>query len=77
MGRLNKWKQQFKKLAEAKQARRDKDESRHEEEEEEVTVFDGETTVDVDTLGEDVVWQEEELEFEDVEEPGEDEAEQA
>jgi hypothetical protein len=42
-----------------------------------VTVFDGETTVDVDTLGEDVVWQEEELEFEDVEEPGEDEAEQA
>ncbi len=28
-------------------------------------------------LGEDVVWQEEELEFEDVEEPGEDEAEQA
>jgi hypothetical protein len=28
-------------------------------------------------FGEDVVWQEEELEFEDVEEPGEDEAEQA
>jgi len=42
-------------------------------------VFDGETTVDVDidALGEDVVWQEEELEFEDVEEPSEDEAEQA
>jgi hypothetical protein len=38
-------------------------------------VFNGETIVDVDTLGEDVVWQEEELEFEDVEEPGEDEAE--
>ncbi len=41
-------------------------------------VFDGETTVDVDidALGEDVVWQEEEFEFEDVEELGEDEAEQ-
>ncbi len=38
-------------------------------------MFNGETIVDVDTLGEDVVWQEEELEFEDVEEPGEDEAE--
>jgi len=42
-----------------------------------VTVFDGTTTVDVDTdvLGEYVVWQEEELEFEDVEEPGEEEVE--
>jgi hypothetical protein len=42
-------------------------------------VFDGKMTVDVDVdaLGEDVVWQEEELEFEDVEEPSEDEAEQA
>jgi len=42
-------------------------------------VFDGKTTVDVDidTLGEDAIWQEEELESEDVEEPGEDEAEQA
>jgi len=42
-----------------------------------VIVFDGEMTVDVDVdvLGEDVVWQEEGLEFEDVEEPGEDEAE--
>jgi hypothetical protein len=42
-----------------------------------VTVFDDETTidVDVDTLGEDAVWQEEKLEFEDVEEPGEDKAE--
>ncbi len=42
-------------------------------------MFDGKMTVDVDVdaLGEDVVWQEEELEFEDVEEPGEDEAEQA
>ncbi len=41
-------------------------------------MFDGETTidVDVDALGEDVVWQEKELEFEDVEEPGEDEEEQ-
>ncbi len=40
-------------------------------------VFDDETTVDVDvnTLGENVIWQEEELEFEDVEELGEDEAE--
>jgi len=77
MGRLNKRKQQLKRLAEAKQARHDKDESGREEEE--VTVFDGETTVDVnvDTLGEDVVWQEKELEFEDVEEPNEDEAEQA
>jgi alpha-glucosidase (family GH31 glycosyl hydrolase) len=53
----------------------DKDESGREEEE--VIVFDGETTVDVDVdaLGEDVVWQEEELEFEDVEEPGKDEEE--
>jgi len=78
MGRLNKQKQQLKRLVEAKHARRDKDESRREEEEE-VTMFDGKTTidVDVDTLGEDTVWQEEELEFEDVEEPGEDEAEQA
>ncbi len=41
-------------------------------------VFDNKTTVDVDidALGEDVVWQEEELEFEDVEKPSEDEAEQ-
>jgi hypothetical protein len=78
MGRLNKRKQQLKRLAKARQARHDKDESGCEEEEE-VTVFDGETTidVDVDVLGEDVVWQEEELEFEDVEEPGEDETEQA
>jgi hypothetical protein len=40
-------------------------------------MFDSETTldVDVDTIGEDVVWQEEELEFEDVEEPGEDKVE--
>jgi hypothetical protein len=61
-------------LAEARQARRDKDESGRKEEEE-VIVFDDETIVDVDidTLGEDVVWQEEELEFEDMEEPGEDE----
>jgi hypothetical protein len=42
-----------------------------------VNVFDGETTVDVDALGENVVWQEKELEFEDVEEPNKDEAEQA
>ncbi len=41
-----------------------------------MTVFDGETTVDVDALGEDAVWQEEELEFKDVEELGEDEAKQ-
>jgi hypothetical protein len=75
MGRLNKRKQQLKKLVEARQARCDKDESRREEEEEEVIVFDGKMTVDVDTLGKDVVWQEEELEFEDVEELGEDEAE--
>jgi hypothetical protein len=77
MGRLNKRKQQLKRLAEASQARCDKDEFGHEEEEEEVTMFNGETTVDVDidALGEDVVWQEEELEFEDVEEPSEDEAE--
>jgi len=42
-------------------------------------VFDGETTVDVDVdaLSEDTVWLEEELEFEDVEEPGENEAQQA
>jgi len=41
-------------------------------------VFDNETTIDVDVdmLGEDAVWQEEKLEFEDVEEPGEDKAEQ-
>ncbi len=78
MGRLNKRKQQLKRLAEAKQARHGKDESGHEEEEE-VTVFDGETTVDVDVdaLSEDTVWLEEELEFEDVEEPGENEAQQA
>jgi len=77
MGRFNKRKQQLKRLAEARQARHDKDESGREEEE--VTVFDDETTVDVDidVLGKDAVWQEEELEFEDVEEPGEDEAEQA
>jgi hypothetical protein len=76
MGRLNKRKQQLKRLAEARQARRDKDEFGREEEEE-VTVFDGKTTidVDVDTLGKDVIWQEEELEFEDVENPAEDEAE--
>jgi hypothetical protein len=76
MGRLNKQKQQLKRLAEAKQAHRNKDESGREEEEE-VTVFDGKTTidVDVDTLGKDAIWQEEELEFEDVEKPGEDEAE--
>jgi hypothetical protein len=44
-----------------------------------VIVFDCETTVDVDidAIGEDAVWQEEELEFEDVEEPGVDEAKQA
>jgi hypothetical protein len=79
MGRLNKRKQQLKRLDEARQARCDKDEFGREEEEEEVIVFDGETTVDVDvdTLGEDDVWQEEELEFEDVEEPAEDKAEQA
>jgi len=76
MGILNKQKPQLKRLVEAKQAHRDKDESGREEEEE-VTVFDDETTVDVDALGEDAIWQEEELEFEDVEEPGEDEAEQA
>ncbi len=77
MGRLNKRKQQLKRLVEARQARHDKDESGRKEEE--VTVFDGETIVDVDidAFGEDAVWQEEELEFEDVEEPGEDEAEQA
>jgi hypothetical protein len=74
MGRLNKRKQQLKKLAEARQARRDKYEFGREEEEE-VTMFDGETTVDVDidALHKDTVWQEEELEFEDVEEPGKDE----
>jgi hypothetical protein len=74
MGRLNKRKQQFKRLVEARQAHCDKDESGRKEEE--VTVFDGKMTIDVDidTLGEDVVWQEEELEFEDVEEPGEEEA---
>ncbi len=44
-----------------------------------MTVFDGEmiVDVDVDTLGEDIAWQEEELKFEDVEEPGEDEVKQA
>jgi hypothetical protein len=77
MGRLNKRKQQLKRLAKARQARRDKDESRCKEEEE-VTMFDNETTVDVDVnaLSEDVVWQEKELEFEDVQEFGKDEAEQ-
>jgi len=77
MGRLNKRKQQLKRLAKARQARRDKDESRCKEEEE-VTMFDSETTVDVDVdaLSEDVVWQEKELEFEDVQEFGKDEAEQ-
>jgi hypothetical protein len=57
---------------------RDKDESGCKEKEE-VTVFNDETTidVDVDALGKDVVWQEEGLEFEDVEEPGEDEVKQA
>jgi hypothetical protein len=61
-------------LAEARQARHDKDESGHEEEEE-VTVFDDKIPVDVDIdmLGKDAVWQEEELEFKDVEELGEDE----
>jgi len=48
MGRFNKRKQQFKRLAEARQARRDKHESGRKEEEEEVTMFDDETTVDVD-----------------------------
>ncbi len=74
MGRLNKRKQQLKRLAEARRAHCNKDESGREEE---VTVFDGETIVDVDVdaLDEDVVWQEEKLEFEDVEEPGKDEAE--
>jgi hypothetical protein len=69
MGRFNKRKQQLKRLAEARQAHRDKDESGCEEEEE-VTMFNSETTVDVDVdaLGEDAVWQEEE--------PGEDEVEQ-
>ncbi len=40
-------------------------------------VFDDETIVDVDVdmLGKDAIWQEEELEFEDVEELGEDKAE--
>ncbi|CAK9877779.1 unnamed protein product [Sphagnum jensenii] len=76
MGRLNKRKQQLKRLAKAMQACQDKDESRRDEEEE-VIVFDGETIVDVnvDALGEDAVWQEEELEFEDVENLGEDKAE--
>ncbi|CAM6025651.1 unnamed protein product [Sphagnum balticum] len=39
-------------------------------------MFDGEMTIaiDVDVLGKDAIWQEEELEFEDVEKPGEDEA---
>jgi hypothetical protein len=62
-------------MVEAKHACRDKDESGREEEA--VTVFDDEAIVDVDvdTLGEDAVWQEEKLEFEDVEEPGEDKAE--
>jgi hypothetical protein len=77
MGRFHKRKQQLKRLVEAMQARHDKDEFGREEEE--VIVFDDETTVDVDidALGEDAVWQEEELEFKDVEEPGEDEVEQA
>ncbi len=57
MGRLNKRKQQLKRLAEARQACRNKDEFGCEEEEE-VTVFDGETTIDVDidALGEDAIW---------------------
>ncbi len=40
-------------------------------------MFNSETIVDVyvDALGKDTVWQKEELEFEDVEKPGEDEAE--
>jgi hypothetical protein len=78
MGKLNKRKQQLKRLSEARQARCDKDEFGCEEEEE-VTMFDGKMTVDVDidALGKDVVWQEEELEFKDVEEPSEDEAKQA
>jgi hypothetical protein len=77
MGRLNKRKQQLKRLAKARQAHRDKDESRCKEEEE-VTMFDNETTVDVDVdaLSEDIVWQEKELEFGDVQEFGKDEAEQ-
>ncbi len=56
MGRLNKRKQQLKRLVKARQARHDKDESGHEEEE--VTVFDDETTVDVDidAFGEDAIW---------------------
>jgi len=42
-------------------------------------VFDGEMIVDVDVdlFSEDAVWPEEELEFEDVEKPGKDEAKQA
>jgi hypothetical protein len=58
MGRLNKQKQQLKKLVEARQACRDKDEFGRKEEEEEVTMFDGETIVDVDVdaLGKDAVW---------------------
>jgi hypothetical protein len=69
MGRFHKRKQQLKRLVEAMQARHDKDEFGREEEE--VIVFDDETTVDVDidALGKDAVWQEEELEFKDVEEP--------
>jgi hypothetical protein len=57
MGRLNKRKQQLKRLVEARQARCDKDEYGREEEEE-VIVFDSETTIDVevDALGEDAVW---------------------
>jgi hypothetical protein len=76
MGRLNKRKQHLKRLVEARQTRHDKDKSGCKEEEE-VIVFNGKTTadVDVDALGEDAIWQEEELEFEDVEEHGEDEAE--
>jgi len=74
MGRFSKRKQQLKRLAEARQAHHDKDESGHKEEEE-VTVFDDKTPVDVDidTLGEDAIWQEEKLEFKDLEEPSEDE----
>jgi hypothetical protein len=77
MGRFNKRKHQLKRLVEAKHACRDKDESGREEEA--VTVFDDEAIVDVDvdTLGEDAIWHEEELEFEDIEEFGEDEAKQA
>jgi hypothetical protein len=56
MGRLNKRKQQLKRLVEARQAHHDKDEFGREKEEE-VIVFDSETIVDVDidTLGKDTI----------------------